>query len=455
MTQSLTQSAAPAAAALVRVTVVAGERRADLALPGGVPVAELLPELARTVGVLDAENVYGGYGLRAADGRLLAGEAGLVFQGVEDGGVLTVEVGAERAAPRVYDDIVEAMGDAVEQDARPWDPAAGRRTALAAAALLLALGVVALGLQRPDVVAGAAAGAGALVLLAAAWVVARVQREPAAAVVLGWSAVAWAACAGWAAAPAGELLGLPVALAGAGGLVAASVAMLGLRKHRTLVLPGVLVGAVAAVVGAVVAGSDLSAARVAVAALVVVTLAAGTVPWFALAATRVRVEQVHSDTDLTAAPREIVGDRVRDEARFGHEVVLAVTVALGLVLVLASPLVVPLGVAGTLVGLCAAAVLLLRTRRHRAAREVTAGLTCGLAGLAALAGAVVAEQPAWRPALAVALAAVAAALLVGTLVPSTPSVRRGRAADVAELVALVALLPLLVVAIGLLGAVRS
>ncbi|MGN6129279.1 MAG: EsaB/YukD family protein, partial [Nocardioidaceae bacterium] len=80
MTQSLTHSAAPAAAALVRVTVVAGERRADLALPGGVPVAELLPELARTVGVLDAENVYGGYGLRAADGRLLSGETGLVFQ---------------------------------------------------------------------------------------------------------------------------------------------------------------------------------------------------------------------------------------------------------------------------------------------------------------------------------------------------------------------------------------
>ena len=46
-------------------------------------------------------------------------------------------------------------------------------------------------------------------------------------------------------------------------------------------------------------------------------------------------------------------------------------------------------------------------------------------------------------------------LLVFTLVPMAPSVRRGRLGDVSELVALVAMLPLLVFAIGLVSAVGS
>jgi hypothetical protein len=62
---------------LVRVTVASGARRVDLVLPGSVPVAELVPELARSVGVLDAVTVYGGYRLVTQDGRELAGDAGL------------------------------------------------------------------------------------------------------------------------------------------------------------------------------------------------------------------------------------------------------------------------------------------------------------------------------------------------------------------------------------------
>ena len=46
-------SAGPAPlSGLVRVTVASGSRRVDLVLPGAVPVAELVPELARSVGLL-------------------------------------------------------------------------------------------------------------------------------------------------------------------------------------------------------------------------------------------------------------------------------------------------------------------------------------------------------------------------------------------------------------------
>src|SRR5580765_5970370 len=94
---------------LVKVTVASGARRVDLLLPGAVPVAELVPELARSVGMLDAATVYGGYRIVTSDGRELATDVGLIPQGVEDGGVLTVGAGVDRPAPRVYDDVVEAM----------------------------------------------------------------------------------------------------------------------------------------------------------------------------------------------------------------------------------------------------------------------------------------------------------------------------------------------------------
>uniref|UniRef100_UPI003514DC5A EsaB/YukD family protein n=1 Tax=Nocardioides sp. TaxID=35761 RepID=UPI003514DC5A len=133
----------PATSGLVRVTVTSGTRRVDLVLPGAIPVAELLPELARAVGLLDPTTVHGGYRVVTADGRRLSPESGLTLQGVEDGGLLTVSAGVDEPAPRVYDDVVEAMTDVVENDLQPWRPDAGRRTALVAAALALALAAAA------------------------------------------------------------------------------------------------------------------------------------------------------------------------------------------------------------------------------------------------------------------------------------------------------------------------
>ena len=444
-----------ATASVVRVTVVSGARRVDLAVPGTVPVAELLPELVRALGVLDAQTVYGGYHLRSSDGRRLSGEAGLTFQGIEDGGVLTVEAGVDDPAPRVYDDVVEAMADAVEQDTRPWEPAAGRRTALASSAVLLALGALALGLQRPSLVAGAAAGVGALVLAAAALVLARVQREPEVACLLGWAGVVYAAVAGFVAAPAGDPLGVPTTVGAGSALVVALVVIFGLVELRAFLLPAVVVAALASVASGIVAGTSFEPGPVCLVVLVVAVIAGAAVPRLVLGATRTRVEQAHSVEDLTAPPVPVEADSVRADVRRGHELLLAVDATSGLLLVLATPLLVGLGLAGTLLGACVAVVLLLRTRHLRAGREVAVGMASGLVGLAALAVSVIVEQPAWRAPLAVVLALGGAALLVTTLVPASPSVRRGRAGDVIEVVALVALLPLAVVAVGLLGTVGA
>ncbi len=444
-----------AGAGLVRVSVVAGERRADLALPGAIPVAELLPELCRALGTLDAQTAYAGYELRTSEGRGLTSDTGLIFQGVEDGSVLTIVSGVDQEPPRVYDDVVEAMADAVESDLRPWDPASGRRTALTTGALLLGLGALALGLQRPDVAAGSAAGVGALVLVAAAIVLGRVRGEHAAAVVLAWAGVGYAAVAGLTAAPAGPVLELPTALAGAGALAAGLVGLLGLAERRAAMVPAVVVGAIAAACSGILVVSTFEAAPVYVVALVVAVLTGSALPWAALGSTGTRVDQAHSHADLVAEPTPIDAGDVRRDARLGHEILLAVTTTVGLLLVLVAPLAVGLGVTGALLVAFASCVLMLRTRQYRVGSEVATGLACGVAGLVAVAVSVLVLQPRWHVALALVLAVAAAVLLVLTLVPLAPSVRRGRLGDVAELVALVAMLPLLVFATGLVSAVGS
>lgn len=466
-------SPAPASAtALVRVTVASGSRRVDLVLPGAVPLAELVPELARSVGLLDPMTVHGGYRVLTAEGRLLGTDAGLVGQGVEDGALLTVTAGVDDPAPRVYDDVVEAMTDVVERDLRPWSPASGRRTALGAAGLLMALGAAALLVQGDTLLAGSAAGVVATVLVAGAVVLSRTQAEPEAAVAVAWASTAYAAVAGLLLAldpgysgisgllgvPGGPgvLAGAPVAAAGLGALLAGLVALLGLGEGRALVLPPVVVGAAFGVVGLVLqvaAGADAGVLLSTV--LVLVVLMGSLFPWLALGMTGARVEQVYSTADITADPDEIDPEQVGREARLAHEILLAITATVGLLLVLVAPVAVALGLAGTLLALVCCGVVMLRTRQYRTGSEVLVGLVSGIAGLASIAVALLWLQPQWRPTTALVLAVAGAVLLAVTLLPGETSVRRGRLGDVAESVCLLALVPLALVATGVFSAIAG
>ncbi len=440
---------------LVRVTVASGTRRVDLVVPGAVPVAELVPELARSVGLLDAATAFGGYRLFTPEGRELAGDSGLIIQGVEDGGLLTVTAGVDEPPPRVYDDVVEAMTDVVEQDLRPWEPASGRRTALSAAGLLMALGAVALLIQRGSLLAGVAAAVVAAALVVGAIVLSRVQREPETAVAVAWMGAVYAAVAGLMLVTDGRFFGLPVACAGAGALVAGLVALVGLGEGRTLVIPPVVVGAIFLATGLVMNAAAFDPAVVLTTALVLVVLAGSVLPWLALGATGTTVDQLYSVADITADPAVVDPVRVGADARVAHEILVAVSATVGLLLVLVAPLAVSLGLSGTLLAVLACLVVMLRTRQYRTGSEVLVGLVSGILGLASVAVSMLWLHPDWRPTAAVALAATGGVLLAVTLLPSTPSVRRGRFGDLAETAALVALLPLLVLAVGIYSAIRG
>ncbi|MCB0906831.1 MAG: type VII secretion integral membrane protein EccD [Nocardioidaceae bacterium] len=446
---------------LVRITVASATRRVDLVLPGAVPVAELLPELARGVGLLDAATVYAGYHLTTQDGRELVGDAGLIMQGVEDGALLTVTSGVDDAPPRIYDDVVEAMTDVVERELRPWQPASGRRTALTAAALLLALGAAALLLQG-GVLAGVTSALVALSLVVGAIVLSRAQHERDAAVAVAWMGAGYAAVAGLLLGAGDgrpgsvdQWFGLPAAVAGAGMLAAGLLALVGLGDGRTLAIPPVVVGAVLASAGLVMRAAAFDPAVVLTTTLVLVVIAGSVFPWLALGMAGTAVPQLYSTADVTADPTEVDPVRVALDARLAHDILVAVSATVGLLLVLVAPLAVSLGLPGTLLAAVACLVVMLRTRQYRTGAEVLVGLVSGIAGLVVIAVALVWLHPDWRPTTAVVLAFAGAALLALTLVPSTPSVRRGRAGDIAESVALLALLPLLVVATGIFTALRG
>jgi type VII secretion integral membrane protein EccD len=444
---------------LVRVTVASGTRRVDLVLPGAVPVAELVPELARSVGLLDPGTVYGGYRLVTAEGRELATDSGLIIQGIEDGGLLTVAAGVDDAPPRVYDDVVEAMTDVVEHDLKPWEPAAGRRTSLSAAGLLMSMGAVALLIQRGSMLAGVAAVVVSAALVTGAIVLSRAQREPEAAVAVAWMGSLYAAVAGLmlvtAGPDSGQFFGLPVAAAGGGAMAAGLICLVGLGDGRTLVIPPVVVGAVFLATGLVMRAAEFDPAVVLTIALVLVVLAGSVFPWLALGATGTSVDQLYSTADITAEPRAIDPVRIGADARVAHEILVAVSSTVGLLLVLVAPLAVSLGLSGTILAVICCLVVMLRTRQYRTGSEVLVGLVSGILGLVSVAVSMLWLHPDWRPTAAVVLAAAGAVLLAVTLLPAAPSVRRGRLGDVAESVALLSLLPLLVVVVGLFSSIRG
>jgi type VII secretion integral membrane protein EccD len=454
MTRSLT-----ATSESVRVTVASGRRRVDLALPGAVPVAELVPELARGLGLLAADTVHGGYRLGLLDGRQLALDASLIGQGVEDGGFLTLTAGVDAPAPRRYDDVAEAMTDVVERELRPWRPEHSRRTALATSALFLTLGAVAWAVQRSSTLAGAAAAAVAAVLLGAAVGLSRLERGAQLSVVLAWLAAAHAGSAGLVLAwqslgPHVQPLGTPLAAAGGGVLLAGVLGVLGLAGDgRALLVPAAVVGGTLVAVGVVVSARPGDAAVVVTAVLVGVVLAGGLVPRLAVALAATTADCLPSRRDPTAEPTPIDAATIAADARIAHQILIGISGTVGLLLVLAVPFAVGLGPWGTLLAASASGAVMLRTRHYRARSHVLVGLIAGVAALLATGVAAFWLHPTWRPAAAATMAAIGLVALAAATLPGAASIGRTRLGDVAESAALILLLPLLVLASGALPAV--
>ncbi|WP_024286911.1 type VII secretion integral membrane protein EccD [Cellulomonas sp. KRMCY2] len=435
---------------LVRVSVTAGDRSVDLGAPGNVPVAELVPGLARTLGLLDPATVYGGFRLVRSDGATLDSDRSLQAQGVEDGAVLALESGAQVVQVRVYDDVVEAVADAVEGQYAPWTPQDSALTAVfAAAAFLLAGAVLLLGAEPSSLFPPVIAVAGALLVLGAAAVVARVGAHDVGARTLVLTATAFGLVAGLTVGSEPASWGPPTAYAGIGMLVVALLGIPALTTGREICVAPAVLGLTLAVVGGTVAAADVVPGTVLALVVAIVVTAGNGIPWLALASTPLRVVSPRSDTEILLDPAGVDPVAVREQYGSGHRLQVSLRLAVAALALVAAPAVVTTGFAGTLLVTVAFVGMLLSVRQTYSRQDVMVVMGAGIIGLTMTGVLAAAAHPSWRPVLAVIAGTAAALVIALSLVAPRRRVAMGRLADTLELLCLVLLLPLGAAASGL------
>lgn len=234
------------AISLVRITIKAPDRWIDVALPGDVPVSELLPHILRHAGedAADAGERHAGWLLRRPTGESIDAQRTLTAQRILDGELLHLVPGEVEWPELEYEDLVETIASGARRAGRSWGKQATRRCGLLTAMATLLLGVFAtLLLEPPLAVPGLALlGVGAA-LLGVGVLMARAMPDAHAGAM-------FAACS------------LPYAFAG--GLLATAPGHAGLTElgSRQLLLAAVavLVFGVAGFVGVTVLGRVFAAA---------------------------------------------------------------------------------------------------------------------------------------------------------------------------------------------------
>jgi hypothetical protein len=432
------------ASGLVRVTVTSGARRVDLALPGAVCVADLVPELARRVGMLDVATAYAGYRAVARGGRVLRADLGLTDQDIEHGELITIVAGADDEPPRLVDDVVEAMAGVVERDVDHWHARGLRRAALCSAALLLVVGAAGLLTRHGTASAVTASSATAAALIVGAVVSSRAHGATGEALVMANLACIHAAVAGLCWAWREVMSGAAVELAGVGLLAAAVVATVGVARRRLLLLPAVVVGAVCVFTGLLMRTTTVEPAHVLTVLLALVVVASGGFPGLALSAAGGGRHVLGAAAIGQAEPRRIDLDRLASDARLAREILVAASATAGILLVGLTPVAVSGGLAGGAVPLLGSAVVMLRSRRYRRALDVLLGIVPGVLALASTVVSVLWLYGALRFPAAMLVSLGGLVLIGQRLWPSHAAARRDWLAGRLEAAALVALPPVVV-----------
>lgn len=432
---------------VVRVTLVEGEHRTDLALPGSVPVAEIVPGLARRLGMLEVRAAVTGYRLTRTDGTELAVDQSLTAQGIEDGALLSLVARDAGTSGRVYDDLVEAVSDAVEAQHRAWTPADSARMTLVATLVLVVTGsVVLLSADDSTLLVPVVAWAAALLSLGVTGVLAALGRPSASLTMLAAAAVL--ALTGGLALGVGPMTGEPLAFGGLGVLAVGLLAWPFLGSVREYAAVPALVGLVLTALGGLPQITALDSNQVAVGIVALAGIVLTSAPWIALAMTGIRVTVPRDQAELDAERQEINAAKVRAEFLRGSRLLLALRVSGAAAIVVAAPHAVATGVWGTALVLVVCLALILGVREIYARRDVIVTTTTGVLGAAVTGLTAVVVHPDWW--LVVAL--VVAALTVGIvgLAVLSPGPRPGlqRVGDTVEVICVLAVLPLATFAAG-------
>ncbi|GII25203.1 type VII secretion integral membrane protein EccD [Planosporangium mesophilum] len=451
---------------LARVTISSPQRRVDVALPDGVPLAELLPELLGHAGegLADDGERHGGWLLRRGDGTALSTASPLAAQGVRDGAVLHL-VPARAEWPELeYDDVVEAIAAGSRRYGAAWNARASRVTGLVAAGLVLAVGLLAVLRSGPSWTVPGLVALGVGVLLVVVGVVAsRAYGDGPVGATLGGYALPFAFVGGLLVlrpdqAPLDEwhlLVGATVLLLFS--LVAAVGVGYALRLFVTGATAGLL-GVVAALVGHLT-----SAAGAAALLLALLVAGIGAVPLLAIRLGKLPMPATTLPVELSASGQglEPLPERERVFAAVARTDEMLTGMLLGMVAtgVASSLLLARTGdLASELLIGVASGALLLRARLFVTIRQRLPLIVAGVAGYVLLGAGVVVARGGW-PALVgafgIAIVAVLVAVAGARYAQQSPSPYLGRAADVLDALCVVSVLPIACAVLGLYGRVRG
>lgn len=435
--------------AIVRISVVHAERRIDLAIPGRLPLVEVLPGVARGLGVLDPTLLHGGYQLTRANGSTLDPTRGALAQDIDQGEILTLTRGDLISVAKRYDDVVEAVIDATSAHHGAWKPEDAARTATAISLTLLALSAILLAMQPAgSLVPAVLAGVGSLVLIALAATLSRLQQHEA-GVAFGIAAAAFGALCGYLLTPAEPLWGFPLAAAGAGAVVAGGLALLLTAKPVELLTLPIIFGVAIGIPASAVGIADVDPAGPYAITIAVAGMLAGALPWLTLSSTRVRVVSPMSDLEMFSPPPPVDEAKVAARIDSGHRLLIAARMAFTLAVLVGTPVVASASWVGTILTAFAGATLMFQSRQSARRVSVLVLLAGGTAIIALSGLAAILAHPAESPLLLTVLLVITGVVTGLTLLSDKVRMRLSTLGDTAEVIMLALLLPLGVITAGL------
>ncbi|MGD9958584.1 EsaB/YukD family protein [Nocardioides sp.] len=433
------------------MTVAFGCRRADVVLPGGVPVAELVSELAPLLGVPESGSGLNACSLVSLTGHEFTSTDTLATQGVRDGSVLVLSPAPVGPAPRVYDDLVELVAD---MRPRAPEPARGQWSTYAGVGCLL-VAALCMVLERGTTAPGAAlAGLAALLLTVA--VVSSHRGDGLWSVgSLGWAAATCGVASTVSMVPDGPSTGTRFLAGGAAAAIVGLVGLIAMGPARLALLPVVLAGGVLAIDGWVLARVSCEAALVLLPTVCAAGITAGWFPAMSLSFASIRPVALSPPVEGNSPVLPLDDQAVRSAIRLADHVLIALTTSSAMLVVVVAPFAVGSGLAGTSLLAVISLLSAMRSRGKPMSGVTTAELCSGIAGGGALMTSIVLHQPAWRPGLAAGVVVLGSVLVGAGLFPGKRSGRRAHMADLIESALQVSLLPLLVLGMGLLAGVRG
>ena len=452
--QRLSPSTDSQNAAPLRITVVYQTRNVTLQITNEPIVADILPDIARRLGVLDPAVVFGGFRLIDRDGEALSPAQTFAEQHVADQSVLTLEPGASMDTDIVYDDVVEAVGASVQQVYRPWTKDHTTFTSLLISVGMLIISAGWLALSPPSVWNGAL-GAGFAIVLAALTVLLQGKDMTTQASIIGLSASVFAAVGGYQLASTllpGQQAShaMPMAGAGIGLLLTGSLLTLAVPGIRPYGFIPVAIGSLIIIPGIASAMLPAWMTDIWIVAAALVALAANALPWMCLSFARISVQSPHSDAEIFALPEPIDYQNIKRRYIAGSTMLFIGRASAAVVLLIATPLLnsldTPLGSAICLIAFLA---MLLDSRQIYTVRETA--VTVGAAGIGILCTGItsVHAHPEFGIPLTILMMCCALATIMLTHVTRRQSLFAARMADTAEILCIMLLPPLAYLAITL------